>query len=573
MRRNGKDRQNKFKGEGIENPKETFGKKDFTPKNKQPKRRGSGNGGAGRVDPHYAGTNDINWYVSNEQLLQDVGRFSFNIPAGADIPLAIAGNNGFANDGATDLVERLPGIMTIECVPMYGISDNQSSALNMASQLLYNLVRVENSGARNYDAPDLMHYVIGVDNLFIFYAMMLRLYGTLNNFTFLNRYTPEALVYAMGFDYNSLAGNMAQFRSYINNYAKKLSTYVMPHNLTIVERHFNMFGRVYKDSESPKAQYYMYVPAYIWQYNPIGSQTGAAMLPMGMLKSGVAFRSSSPGWTFDELKLMGDQLMAAMNDEDMFTMAGDLLKAFGEDKIWKQDYIDATYSLDPVFDFTWLTQIQNANSWGRVAYTSTAGNTTLDTGITIEQVIPSNGRSPWLRSSVARGPLTDMHLAYDKLLVSPYDTPSPGDVMESSRLLLGVRNTHSDAGWRAEILSCGAEIVVGISIYAYMYRSSVGLDLHKTRLETEVINGTDTTTTVTAAYWDFARLDCFAMHPTVYHITKNGTAGNLGDYSIEAPIADIDNWTVLSNSDIKGLHDVALLSMLYVRNVGLVARY
>jgi hypothetical protein len=561
------------KKETIEGPSVTYNAEE-RPKGanfRQGKGKSNASGRGNDSQPHYRGTNDIRWYVSDDRLLQDVARLSFANPAGADIPLAL-GDGIYANT-STDYTERLPGVMTIECIPTFGISRDGSSPLNMGAQLLYNLIRAENSGARNYDAPDLMHYIMGVDSLFIYYANMLRLYGTLNNFTFLNRYTPKALVRAMGYDYDDLSRNMAQFRSYINTFAKRLSTFIMPHNITMIERHFNMFGRVYKDSESEKAQYYMYIPKFIWKYNAIGSTSGALLEPVIMVPSG-ALSTTAPGYTFSQIVTTGDALLAAMNDEDTLTMAGDMLKAFGEANIWKQDYINYDFKLDPVFDFTWLTQVQNLNSCD--LFGSWEGDLgTVATGVpyTIQQVIPSSGINPWIKAECSWTGQTPV-LGHAKLLVSPYQDPTPGDVMESTRLSLAVGCKYETNHWRMTVNSCGAEIVASVHIFTWENLAS-GLALRRLNMflnDTVETSATDVIWTMTR---NFAFLDAFAMHPTKYLTTYTGTSvpQALTDFTIQVPIADIDNWTVLHNSTIDGLHKVALLSMLYVRNVGFLSKY
>lgn len=557
--------------QNIENPENTFAPKGGSKGNysKRGKGKYTTRKDGGITQPHFRGSNDIRWYVSDDRLLQDVGKLSFANPAGTNIPLALA--DGIYANTEGDLTERLPGVMTIECIPTFGISEDSSSPLNTGAQLLYNLIRAENSGARNYDAPDLMHYIMGVDSLFIFYATMLRLYGTLNCFTFLNRYTPKALVRAMGYDYDSIANNMAQFRSYINTYAKKLSTFIMPHNITMIERHFNMFGRVYKDSDSPKSQYYMYVPKFVWKYNAIGSTTGALLEPVIMVPSG-ALSSSAPGYTFEDIVRTGNMLMSAMNDEDMLTMAGDMLKAFGEGNIWKQDYIDYNFTLDPVFDFTWLTQVQNLNSLDWFKGEGTMGDISSASPYTISQVIPAGSRNPWIKTE---GKWTDDNaiLGHAKLLLSPFDDPNASDVMESTRLCVAVGCAYTGTKWQMTLRSCGSDLVTSVHVFTWLNQAS-GLVLRRINLRLNNAVETSAQTVEWTAQRDFAFLDAFAMHPTRYCATYTGDIPQtLMGYTMQLPIGDVDNWTVLHNSTLDGLHKVALLNMLYVRNAGFMAKY
>jgi hypothetical protein len=573
---NKKFRTRKEKTEEIENPEHSFNAKER-------KRGGKTKPGSG-IKPTYRGTNDIRWYATDSQLLQDVGRFSFNLPAGSDIPRLLAGDGTTFTQNIAN-VYRVPGIMSVGVIPTVGISNDATSPVNLAAQLIYNKLRVEISGARSYDQTDVMHYLIGADSAFCYYAFLLRLYGVMNNFNFLNKHTPRALVTAMSVSYDSIATNMAQFRAYINMYAKRLSVLVVPNTMPIIERHFKMLSGIYKDSESPKAQFILYNPVVLHAYNPIDSQTGGGFESVYLRTKWTEEYSTAQTnvlLTFNQLQEVGDELLLHLNDEDIMNIAGDMLKAFGEGGIWKQDFIPDNFAIEPVFDFTWLTQVQNLTVVPyRVENNQPTGIPDVVSPYHMAVTIPGNEISPYIIATCSGtteySAAASMLRPKFMLLTSPYDNPKPEDIMESTRLT-SVINTRRTAGSSSgtyvntfEVESCGSEIVTQLDIYTYRDTSTHLGELIKIKVDTVIEISSNTEPPVVSALkmlpQNLALLDTFAMHPTVYMMYHQA---NGDKYAVLNPFADVDNFSIAGPSDIEALHMVALLNELFISNVGFV---
>lgn len=74
----------------------------------------------------------------------------------------------------------VPGIMTFMYAPSIGVAfSTDSAAINVAAKNIYAYVRFANSGARNYDAPNLMTYLLALDSAYQIYACGVRLYAAL----------------------------------------------------------------------------------------------------------------------------------------------------------------------------------------------------------------------------------------------------------------------------------------------------------------------------------------------------------------------------------------------------------
>lgn len=135
-------------------------------------------------DSHKARPNDWRWYANNQQLLKDFANFPYGAPVGRTVP----GYYPTANSGSA-----VPGLCTIELVPSIGVSKNENSAINVSARNIYSYVRHRNSGSTNYEAPDLMIYLMAMDSIYSFLSWMKRLYGLMMDYTPYNRYYPKLL--------------------------------------------------------------------------------------------------------------------------------------------------------------------------------------------------------------------------------------------------------------------------------------------------------------------------------------------------------------------------------------------
>lgn len=543
------------------------------------KRKPASDRSSAGTSTHFNSTNDVAWYARNEQLLRDVGKFSFNNPVGTNFSKLVFKNSGFHKP----LLEvHSPGIFSVNIIPAYGINGTAFDALNLAATQIYNKLRGENSGGKNYDPNDYMMYLIAMDQMFTWYAYLMRAYGIMSHYTFFNKYTPRYLVETMGFDYNDLNGKFSDFRRLINTIALKMSAFCVPRGMPIFERHARMFGNVYKDADHTKAQYYMYNCAYIGYYDPTYSQTGGGIQWEPVTQKNQRFGNES-GWNklgLSDIENITNLILGGANDEDFVIMSGDTLKAWGYDGIWKQSMIDEQFALEPIFDFTWLTQIQNMSSLDM-------DHNVLECPYVIEQVIPTPPASPYISTVcdttiVTAGGHTSPLPAggHNSLLLSPFTDPTEGDVMESTRLLMDIEpkfvtsnsNPSYSNKWACKVLSCGSEIVVNQDITAIMTRynaSGVPQQVDAWRYQVYVNQCEKDTASWSDVVRRFGLIDAFAMHPTIYPFGYvQGTSSAITDFTHYTPFADLDNFTVLDGGEIAKLHETAILSELFVENAG-----
>jgi hypothetical protein len=300
------------------------------------------------------GPNDISWRTKSS-LAPLAGTLPFGIPSGIhykDLGTAITGL-------ADSFVYTNPGILVFKMLLMAGNSADYNSAFNLATRKIYSFVRHANSGSKNYEAADLGMYFLSLGQGIGMLSFLQRLYKTITKFSTTNRYTPDALVKSMGVNYDDIKQHQAELAWLIRWLGNSLNSLAAP-KMAYFDSCYFAFLHIFKDSESPKEQFYMFVPDAFGIYDPTYDTNGG----------GVKFNDtdmSFPGASYTSLKTYADlvamvhKLMdVLLSDEDVGIMSGDILKAYGEGGLFKAQ---AESDSDIIFEHSEeiLQQIHNAN--------------------------------------------------------------------------------------------------------------------------------------------------------------------------------------------------------------------
>lgn len=332
--------------------------------------------------------NDIRWYASNPELLKSAASLPFSTTAGMPLP--------FTND------TTVPGVLTVRYIPSLGMNSRinsgslatnaNQSAVNQAAKNIYSFVVHANSRNQSYDAPDLMLNIMAGAQVFAYIALGIRAYGTMRKFHQQNNYTPQALINAMGFDYDDLSANLANMWFDLNELIARASQIWIPNDLPFIERWFWLNTNIYRDGDSVKSQYYMFIPKQIYMLSETGSTTGTSLIPVSWDVDG--------GRTWEGyMTLANNMLNALLDSQDRGIMYGDILKAYGPEKLYRIQEITSDYMVEPVYDQEVLTQIENSNSFSRLAGAITQSDTGViyqnfsTTGTTGDPVTPTIGMS------------------------------------------------------------------------------------------------------------------------------------------------------------------------------------
>lgn len=548
--------------------------------------------------------NDPSWYISNEALLKAGASFPYGYPLGAP---AYLDNDIYSHAGK--LV--VSGICVIDLLPTIGVSTNAASPVNVAARKLYSYIRHANSGASNYDAPDLMMYMMAMDSMYSWYWNGVRAYGTVNLYNKQNRYVPDALIHALGFDPDDLRRNYAQLRYGLIALAMKINNLVVPNTMTIFERHRWCFSHLWADGTAPKAQLYAFRPKgyYVFAKDSAGA---------GMLKwNGVTYvtegSTTAKPMTVDEyldiMYAMVDPVITNY-DEDFGIMSGDIMKAYDASQLYTLPAIAEDYSVMPEYDETVLSQFQNATlmglptigtmditqvvnpdnvNAGALLYNPTWPMLTAESGTDLNKYIKSF-------KSTFKGYEYDVR-CMNRLVSLNKDDPTPADTLEATRLttMLEPNSDHT----AMQLSASGTEIAVLGTIYRFSY-SEDGKRLTSVKtfklanyipyysgsgsLKYAPATGSPVTVRgantyqwadLTDLFSDLIRLSHFRFHPMMI-ICSTQVFGNAalvvdGDEkylkaenaTLEGPRnfygMEIDNYTILNAADLQQLHEIATL--------------
>lgn len=494
--------------------------------------------------------NDASWYIKEGQLAKDVASLSFNNALGVNYRL----NDELSDNPKLSLNSTVPGVLVLNTVPAFGITYDARSPINVAANNIVGFIRSYNSGAKNYDAPDLMLLLGAMDSVYAFIAHLMRAYGTARVFSHTNRYVGDALLYSMGFNGTDVRQHLADFRAYINMMITKASAICTPSIMSIYRRHFWMYSGVYKDEDIEKSQMYLYRPSTLWTYE---ENEGAGYLkanPVATVVSTTGINNTL--WTLAEWEAFGDTMIDKLvTSQDIAVMSGDILKAYGEGNLWKLSLINEDYAVIPVYSEEVLDQIHNTTfcgsqiTKGNVATSETAS---IDiTGLDVTQI--TTGSAPYLMfqpqfKSVGAP-------AYTRICDLNTENPEPERVMVATRNMVMMKPfAIKDNSTVANVSTCGSDLVLTGSIVSYGTNGSL----------TSTTFGDRDLSTISynlMALWNFKRA------PLLYRMASNNGGGNLLDI-----VGAIDNYTTVSFDDLRRMHESALLSMLGVPFYGLQTR-
>lgn len=529
-----------------------------TPNSQQGKGKpGSSNGKRGSGKPGNGNKNNaavnpmLKILDTNPVLTHDIASLSFGQPVGTPIDLTVP---GVTHEGSV----ALPGIMAFNLAPIPGLALYNSDPINVAATQFYNFIRNVNSGAKNYDAPDLMMYYYTCDSLYVMHAFISRALMIINNFDILNRYTPRALFQAMNLDYDSFARNITNARALLNINANRIGTLVVPDAFPILYRHYYTFANIFRDSDLAKSQFYLYNPAFVYKYSPIADSKGGSLSPVWL----DAHHHPTP-WTFEELfEVYEDLIVHALNDQDTGVMGGDTLKAFG-DRIFRLPLVTPDMALIPKIDAVELSNIHNMtifpNKWGIEQGTKVSENDTwsitqnhnlYDSAIRFNPKFQS--LAPWNMK---------------RLLDINSPSPEPPIVLSTTRLMSIPKITQqaaTDDIWNFD--SLGTELVLGATVWTKGFNASnemINTGLNFTSFM-------DVTTLNTAEMRKLDIISKFDYAPFIY-MYKAGEINSAGIHDHKeyyGVIGDVWNSTTISMNDLYKMNYAYTLQMFNIQSPG-----
>lgn len=496
--------------------------------------------------------NDATWYSRYPQLVLDSARISFGRPLGS--PTTLSGSpvgTDISNNKVVVQDEQfvVPGVYAVHYVPGVGLSQNKNSPINRSAQKFFTFMRSRLKTTGTYEAADMMIMAMALDSLYSLYSYMKRIYGTAQLYTPINYYYPNALLRAQGVDpVEFTKGNvLMELRAFINTFAVSLGQWRIPGNIEIFNRHEWMNEGLYTDSSASKAQTYLFVPDGFYKYDNT-ADTGGRLVWVPM-----------PGQFKNLTQLMSyanQFILALMGDEDAGDISGDLLNAYGEGAMRVLREVPDGYMVLPTYNQLVLNQIENANFVGLV-------NT--DSNI-ISQDTQINGGGI-IYEPVFHGQYNNNYnnivTQYRNYLRVNFrvENPDPLTIIESTRLCAMTRGIMSSTG---TALTCfGSDVATYWSVNTFAPDGT----------EITTVGGTDINPDMTnnpgVLYSAIDAVTAFDWHPAlnIYTGVTDATT-NTTTLTPRASVKEWDNVGYLSIKDLQALHEVVMISLFDIPNLG-----
>lgn len=509
-------------------------------------------------------SNSVNDYVIDSNLLRNVASIPFSWATGTPINL----ENAILKTTSSKGNFTIPGLLRVNVQPSVGRATQASDPINVAANRIYAYVRHANSGSKNYDAPDLMIYLIAISNVYGFIMQCQRLLGVIGNYSVYNRYTPDVLIQAMGGDPNDMRANLANYRARLNMLITKAASFAVPSDMPYFKNIAETLGNYYIEGTSMKDQMYCVVCKDFYRYK---LNTDAS----GMLELARPASSS----VADLMKFGEDLLSRLIYSEDMNTMSGDILKAYGTDRIYKLATISEGYSVSPLMDVPVLEQIKNTTT---VDIMDGMGNSisSLDANITQDPTHAFLVCNNVLKvESPSNADATDANaraLALQTLDEKRFITTSTADVtpelvMENTKFMVGADLYSHEPGKGMATITLHSRNFVARSFTIYHGDvdgqgnvTNVGHNYsYATPVNTGDANSLKQWLHMNALrqYFKF----CPITHPLGFKAGNTAPAVSFAESEI---YQDVDNYAIVDDATLSAMHEAALLSLFHLVPIG-----
>lgn len=491
--------------------------------------------------------NDASWYMHLDPIAKDyasvpmsqvLGLSSTNWARSTASPNLLNANEGWT----------AYGFMVLNFMPTIGQNDGSTAAVNLSAQQLYTLIRRNASGTLRFDKTDVMMLMLAMDSAYMLYEDLLRAYRVMSTFSSVNRYYPNSILTALGYDVN-LASEITWFRGILDMFAYKLASVNIPDQLDLIKRHSWMCSNIYLDNNSNKAQSYAFTPTHLYQWVE-GTESEATHLNPVQIHAAPLTKNTIPD-------LINQFMDPILGSEDVGEISSMAQKAFGESGMIKIKPVEDYAALVPVYSEEVLMQIRNTfMSPGLPTFTAGAM-------ATIVPVLSSTVKGPYLRQRIACTPGADggRRIGVSPLLNFINEDATPENVLVATRLM--TLTSAVGSGGLANFIYYGTEIIVGIQCYRFdatdnLVRKSMDQDLY--------FSPTMSASNL-AANAEVVRLNAeFRNSPANYLFVPANQSAPDDTYNYIGATTDINDYVYMDDQTLKDLHEVAVMSLFTVKD-------
>lgn len=485
-------------------------------------------------------SNDVRWYASNPELLKAAASLPFSVVVGQQLQ----GNAGWSV-GTT-----VPGILSMYFLPSLG--GGNLDALNAAKDSIYSFVVHANSRNTSYTSADLMEVIIAGMNVFAAWASGVRAFGVARLYDQRNKYLPDGLLCAMGFSPTDIRSNLSHMWFDLNELAARMSQIWIPNTMPVLDRWFWLNSNVYMDGDSVKSQYYVFTQEKFLGFNETSQPSGGTLEWVnvdGTISSttGTRYSNSSSYYTWSQYMTMMNGLITALVDsEDRGVIMGDIMKAYGADKIYAVNPISADYTITPVYDREVLTQIENATTFGRTYF-----------GIYQDQ---STGRlvQGWPTGTTSTAPKSWSDIALNQSILNFHqkETPTPEQIMVATRMkCLGTTQVGQASDFSLEVTTAGTEYVRLVRSFNFGNNNTIHNYDWTTRIDQSI-----SLVSIMEQFCEFSAFDWCPWLTVVNGTLPTDASPTIVQPTIGMNYGDFDNYTIITLDELKKMHDTALYS-------------
>lgn len=304
-------------------------------------------------DRNKPNANDITWYSKNPELLKSASSFPFNSVLGEQVYSSYS----------------VPGIMVLPWCPNLG---PDTIAVNQSFNSMYSFVVHANSRNYSYNAPDLGILTMAGAQVFSILGAMIRGYGVFKYYQERNMYVPDIISSSMGFTPSSLRTQLSQMWFDLNNLIDQTKQIWIPDVLPVVDRWFWLNTNLFTDAEGVMSQIYLFVQDRYFMYSETGSEHGGMLgaikkdgtiyNPTGSTPDKISdvFNPAYNNYTWNQWVTVAQSMINALiSSEDRGIIYGDLLNAYGAERIKSLPQIDSNFTIMPTYNAEVQTQVEN----------------------------------------------------------------------------------------------------------------------------------------------------------------------------------------------------------------------
>lgn len=558
------------------------------------------------ADSKKPSANKIEEFNKNPELLKSSSSLPFS---------SILGEQIFSHPNSG----TVPGIMTIYWTPSMG-NGSYPEAWNKSAQEIFAYMVHANSRTYAQDYTDYSIAMLAGSEIFSAIEDARRVYGVMKSFTEANSYLVDNLVTAMGFNPKDIRRNLSNMWNDINDMIVATKDVWIPNVCPLFERYLDFNTYVYTDAPGERSQIYVFVRKQYFMYSGIASDQGSMLLPA--LYPTYISQDNTTEWgpwknlnrssTSDLLtwaqfrQMVYNMIKNLLGAQDIGRMYGNMMNAYGPDKILALQVMTNDYVVHPVYNAERLMQIENltvSSMWpmgfGQIQGVSSSA-INVAAGPTLVQLWPYDEKT----ASATPNRLTAPPVGESLLNVHVASQPSPEAIMEATRLktqgfdfINATSINSSDLFYNADNISyfnnnewatykeetgnivlyrnyvprvSGSEIVTGVTIWSKTTSSTDITPFSEVTPEdincNIITNGSGATSITTALFYQMMRLMAFDWHPFVYQIFfNNGSAGaSQNRYNLTTTVntyGDFDNYTVVNIEELRKMSNAAFYSL------------